>query len=145
MNQLIHSNHLQPGDTVVVPKSDMRLIQHFAIYLGQDEYGEHWFSDNMPGTGVRVISAADFFRGVIAITRVERFNGTEYERQQLVQRALARQGRSYSLLGYNCESYVNDVRGRGASSNQVGNGVAMALIGLFIGIAALSSDEERRG
>jgi hypothetical protein len=143
MNQLIHSNHLRPGDTVVVPKSDMRLIQHFAIYLGQDEYGDHWFSDNMPGTGVRLISAADFFRGVLEITRVERFTGTDYERHQLVQRALSKQGRPYSLLGYNCESYVNDVRGRGASSNQVGNGIVVALFGLLIG-AALSSGNERR-
>lgn len=143
MNQLIHSNHLRPGDTVVVPKSDMRLIQHFAIYLGQDEYGEHWFSDNMPGTGVRVITAADFFRGVLEITRVERFNGTEYERQQLVQRALSKQGRPYSLLGYNCESYANDVRGRGASSNQVGNGIVVAFFGLLVGAALFgSSDRE---
>jgi uncharacterized protein YycO len=142
MDQLIHSNHLQPGDTVVVPKSDIRMIQHFAIYLGQDEYGEHWFSDNMPGTGVRVITASDFFAGVIEITRVERFNGTEEERKQLVHRALSKHGRPYSLLGYNCESYVNDVRGRGASSKQVGNGIVIAFFGLLIG-AALSSSSDR--
>lgn len=144
MDQLIHSNHLQPGDTVVVPKSDIRMIQHFAIYLGQDEYGEHWFSDNMPGTGVRVITASDFFAGVIEITRIERFNGTEDERWQLVHRALSKRGRPYSLLGYNCESYVNDVHGRGASSNQVGNGIALTLVGFFIGLVVLSSSDERR-
>lgn len=141
MNQLILRNRLLPGDTVVVPKSDQRIIQHFALYLGSDNNGVHWFSDNMPGTGVRVVTAEDFFYGVIEITRIERFHGTQAERDRLVHRALARHGRPYNLLAYNCESYVNDVRANRPTSRQAGNGVVVALFGLLLGVALFGSTD----
>lgn len=143
MNQLILSNHLRPGDTVVVPKSNLRIIQHFALYLGQDDEGQHWFSDNNPGIGVRIVNAEDFFYGVTEITRIERFKGTEYERDQIVAKAIAKNGKPYSLLNYNCESYVNDVRTSNATSRQVGNGIALAFFGLLLSAIAIGSSDER--
>ena len=38
---LLHWN-LQPADRIVVPKSDLRFVQHHAIYLGKDANGTDW-------------------------------------------------------------------------------------------------------
>ncbi|MFY9307706.1 MAG: lecithin retinol acyltransferase family protein [Bacteroidia bacterium] len=106
---LVNKFNLQPGDRVVVPKSQWQLVQHHALYLGCDDYGNHYMCENVIGIGVRLVSVAEFLNGVTQITRIEKFTGNDYERKAVVQKALSKLGQPYNLINYNCESFVNEV------------------------------------
>lgn len=134
MNNNILKWNLQPADRIVVPKSDLRFVQHHAIYLGKDANGTDWIAENKIGKGVQKVTATDFFNYVIAITRVEAFRGTEAERKNAVINALALQGTNYDLLQFNCEHYANVVQHKKAMSDQVKVGLALGMVGLLIGI-----------
>ena len=92
MNSTIIKYNLLPGDRIIEPKSNLRVIQHHSIYLGQDIYGADWMIENKIGYGVRLIRAADYFNGVIEITSIKRFEGTGHERKLAVQKALKEVG-----------------------------------------------------
>jgi hypothetical protein len=133
--QLVVEWDLHPGDRVVVPKSAWQLVQHHALYLGCDDFGNHYMSENVIGVGVKLTRVADFFQGVSRVTRIEPYTGSNYERRLVVERALTKLGQPYSLINYNCESFVNDALYQQPKSMQVGN-VAGAL-GLALLIALL--------
>lgn len=113
------------GDRVILPKSEFRLVQHHAIYDG-----EGFFYENKAGVGVVCTPIAQFFQNVNEITAIRRFNGTEYQRYQAIQRAQSLLGRRYSLTEFNCEHYADYVQYGKARSRQVENvlgGVALAV------------------
>lgn len=131
--------NLKPADRIVVPKSVTRIVQHHAIYLGQNYEGQHLIAENKIGFGVRLIIADDFFKDVIEITRIERFKGSNYERKLAVKKALSKCGVSYDLINYNCQHFANEIQYNLIKSDQVDGlfeglkvaaGVAIA-IGLF--------------
>lgn len=137
--QLVMQFNLQPGDRVVVPKSGWQLVQHHALYLGYDDFGNHYMCENVIGVGVKLTNVADFFQGVSKVTRVERYTGNNSDRKSVVQNALSRLGLPYSLINYNCESFVNDVLYRRPKSAQVGNAVGLLGLAILIGVV-LNSD-----
>lgn len=139
MHPIIHSYNILPGDRIVEPKSNLRWVQHHAIYLGQDYAGQDWIIENKVGIGVRVITAEYFFSKVIEITRIERFQGNGYERKLAVQKALDQVGKSYDLINFNCEHFANYVQHNTVNSRQVASGVGLGLLALFA-LAALASD-----
>jgi hypothetical protein len=121
---------LQIGDRIVVPKSNLDLVQHHAIFIGY-ENGHFWFIENKDGIGVRVVNADVFFTGVQKITRIVPFqpkNG--YGRIELVNYALSKKGMRYHLTNYNCEHFANEVQHRVVKSRQADTGVGLALFGL---------------
>jgi hypothetical protein len=131
--------NLKPADRIVVPKSGLRIVQHHAIYLGQNYEGQHLIAENKIGFGVSLITADDFFKDVIEITRIERFKGSNYERKLAVQKALSKCGVSYDLINYNCQHFANEIQYNLIKSDQVDGlfeglkvavGVAI-VIGLF--------------
>lgn len=132
--QLINQLKLQPGDRVVVPKSKWQLIQHHALYLGYDDFGNHYMCENVNGVGVKLTRVNIFFEDVITITRIEKFNGTKPERKIVVQKALAKLGQPYNLINYNCESFVNDVLLRNPQSKQVGNIAGILVLAILIAV-----------
>lgn len=137
MNAIIQRYSIKPADRIVVPKSNLRFVQHHAIYLGQDDYGQDWIAENKIGYGVRLITAESFFRDTISITRIERFAGTNYDRKASVQKALRELGKPYSLINYNCESFANYVQNGFRESNQVKWGFGLSLLALLIiGVAS---------
>lgn len=135
MNITIIRNGIQPADRIVIPKSNIKLVQHHAIYLGQNNEGVDLIAENKIGFGVRLVTADEFFKGVIEITRIERFTGTNSERRVAVQRALEQLGRPYDLINYNCESFSNHVQHNEISSRQVGAGIAIAFFALLFGFS----------
>jgi hypothetical protein len=139
MNKNLLKWNLLPADRIVVPKSDLRFVQHHAIYLGKDASGTDWIAENKVGRGVQIVTATDFFNDVIDITRVEPFRGTEAERKNAVINALALKGTNYDLLQFNCEHYANVVQHKQAVSHQVKTGIGLGFMGLIIGIL-LSKD-----
>ncbi len=134
MRRNLHKLNLQPADRLVVPKSNARLVQHHAIYLGLDENGIEWIAENMVGFGVRIVTVTDFFEQAIEVTRVERFTGTKRERRHAIEKAIALVGTNYDLLQFNCEHYANIVQYNIKESNQVKAGLALGITGLFLGI-----------
>lgn len=127
--------NLKPGDRIVVPKSGLRLIQHHAIYLGQNHQGQHLIAENKIGIGVRVVTAEEFFRDVIEVTHIERFAGSNSERKTAVQKALSKLGLPYNLINYNCQHFANDVQYGRVQSEQVEKGFVLTVIVLlFVGL-----------
>lgn len=132
--QLVNHFNLQPGDRVVVPKSQWQLVQHHALYLGYDNFGNHYMCENVIGVGVKLTRVENFFNGVSKITRIERYIGTNYDRKVIVQNALSKLGQPYSLINYNCESFVNHVLLKNVHSKQVRNVLGLLGLALLIGI-----------
>jgi len=134
MNRKFYLDTLHPTDRLVIPKSSLRLVQHHAIYLGKDNNGNRVYIENAIGKGVQIISEAHLFRGGYELTRVERFTGNQQQRNAAVQFAMQLQGKQYDLLNFNCEHYANTVQHGKTHSNQVGNGLALGLFALVLGI-----------
>jgi hypothetical protein len=134
MKKNLQNWNLQPADRIVVPKSDLRWVQHHAIYLGKDDNSIDWIAENKIGKGVQIVTASNFFKDVIEITRIEPFRGTKAEREKAVVDALALQGRDYDLLQFNCEHYANAVQHKKLISNQVNIGLGLGIAGVLLGI-----------
>jgi hypothetical protein len=135
-NFYIKKHNLQPADRIVTPKSSLKLVQHHAIYLGENYQGIDLIIENNVGHGVRIISADTFFSEYPEITRIERFKGNGYQRQVAVQRALANIGQPYSLINFNCESFANFVQHNKIESRQSKTGFGLvALTLLILGVA----------
>lgn len=134
MRKNLQLKNLQPADRIVVPKSDLRWVQHHAIYLGKDVNGIDWIAENKIGKGVHIVHATDFFSDIVELTRIEPFCGTEAERKRAVKSALALKGTNYDLFQFNCEHYANVVQYMQTESHQVKTGVALGIIGLFAGL-----------
>jgi len=132
--QLVNKFNLQPGDRVVVPKSQWQFVQHHALYLGYDDFGNHYMCENVIGVGVRLVKVKEFFNGVNKVTRIEKYAGNNYDRKIVVQKALSKLGQPYNLINYNCESFVNDVLIMKAHSNQVMNAFGLLALILIIGV-----------
>lgn len=115
----IRAYKLEAGDTVVVPKSEWEVIQHHALYVGCDSKGHHYMCENVVGKGVKLTRLKDFLDGSSKVSTIKKFLGTPKERQAVVQDAVAKFGRPYNLLSYNCEHFVNDVLTRTPASAQV--------------------------
>lgn len=137
--QLVSHLDLQPGDRIVVPKSQWQLIQHHALYLGCDDFGNHYICENVVGIGVKLTKVKDFFMGVSNITRIEKFTGNNYDRKIIVQNALLKLGQPYSLINYNCESFVNEVLTENRHSKQVRNVFGLIVLAILIGGVARSN------
>jgi hypothetical protein len=142
MNQKILQLGLLPADRIVVPKSGLRIVQHHALYLGQNHLGVGLIAENKIGFGVRLVTAADFFKDVIEVTRIEKFNGTNYQRKIAVQKALNKLGQPYHLIDYNCQHFANEIQYNLIISDQVdrlfeglkvaaGVAIAISLFNLF--------------
>jgi hypothetical protein len=55
MENKLQLKNLQPADRIVVPKSDLRWVQHHAIYLGKDVDGTDLIAENKFGRGVQIV------------------------------------------------------------------------------------------
>ncbi|HEY4785389.1 MAG TPA: lecithin retinol acyltransferase family protein [Bacteroidales bacterium] len=136
MNDLYFVQHykLSTGDRIVVPKSDLNIIQHHAVYLGQDEYGRHYVAENLIGTGVKLNTVSDFFHRNPKVTRIEHCMASPNEQSQIVKRAIEKLGTSYKLFTYNCEHFANEViqKKRGSTQVEVALGIALLILGIAI-------------
>jgi uncharacterized protein YycO len=112
---------LAPGDRIIIPKSEFMIVQHHGIYLGKNNSGADLVAENKIGYGVRVVSLTEFFSGVSTITRIEKFEGTNYERRRLVERIVSKLGHPYDLINYNCQHFANDMLNNEIKSDQVDN------------------------
>ena len=139
MNAFIRNFNVRPGDVIVGPKSELKIVEHYVVYLGQNEWGNDLFAENKAGIGVRIIYYQQFAKENPTFSRIRRFNGNEFERALAIQRAKSLIGRSYDVVNFNCEHYANYVQYFIEKSKQVNTGLALAGLGLLIlGLAATS-------
>lgn len=131
---------LKPGDRIVTPKSLAGIIQHHAVYLGQNYQGQDLIAENVYGKFVAVVAAKKFFDEYPQITRVEAFKGNNIERRTAVERALKLLGKPYSLIDFNCEHFANYVQHGKIESKQVGVALGVGAMLLFVGILSSLND-----
>lgn len=146
MNKFIKLHRLLPGDEIVLPKSEFRIVQHHAVYLGQNQAGQDLIIENNVGYGVKLTRVEDFFPADGAVTRINRFQGTPAQREAVVKKAISSLGRSYDLINFNCEHLSNEIRNGSARSRQVekvGWGIAGILLGLVV-FGGNSTSKRRR-
>jgi hypothetical protein len=110
---------LKAGDRIIVPKSRLRIVQHHALYLGENRNGVDLIAENKIGFGVRLVTADEFFKDAIEVTGIEKFTGNNYQRKLAVQKALAKLGQPYDLINYNCQHFANEIQHNEVRSEQV--------------------------
>lgn len=132
--------NLKPGDRIVAAKSIAEIIQHHAVYLGQDHNGQDLIAENVYGKFVAIVNAKNFFDNYPQITRVETFSGTNFERRFAVERALKLLGKPYSLIDFNCETFANYVQHGKLESKQANFALGVGVFLLFIGIVSMLND-----
>ena len=129
--------NLKPADRIVVPKSLAGIVQHHAVYLGQNYSGQDLIAENVAGKFVRVVTADDFFQANPKVTRIERFTKNNYERRVAIERALKLLGKPYDLINFNCEHFANYVQHGKIESFQIGRAV-FGFIAFIIVVGILS-------
>ena len=135
MRNYIAYYNLRPGDEIVVPKSGLNIVQHYALYIGYGEHGTDWIIHNDFKIGVSLVTAVDFFSNCPQVNKINRFIGTNYERRKLVERALKNIGKPYNMINYNCEHFLTEIKTEVAISRQVET--ALVGLGLFVFIGIL--------
>lgn len=133
MKKIYNLQNLRPGDRLVLPKSNLGLVQHHAIYIGNDDNGNRQYIENYIGTGVQKVNENYLFRDGYHLTRVEPFTGNDFQRWLAVNRAIALIGTKYDLINFNCEHYANEVQYNKPFSKQVGNGILATIVLAVIG------------
>ncbi len=102
--------NLQPGDVVIVPKSNLKIVRHYMIFEGVNHFGQECYLENNNYYGVRRITGETFTQENPTYFEVRRFVGNENQRYWAIHRAQSLIGRSYNLLTFNCEHYANHVQ-----------------------------------
>ncbi len=119
IENLIITNNLQPADVIVLKKRLFGMLDHYAVFLGYDEWYNPVFVANYT-SGTKRISNTEMmsFLRVLGPTRIQRFEGSIRQRNLAVERGISKLGeRNYNFLENNCEHYANFVQyGRSHSS-----------------------------
>ncbi len=142
IEHFINSYNIKPADAIVVKKENFGILDHYVIYLGQDNYGEHLFIANY-SKGIQFIKKdelASFLNQYVPV-RLNRFLGNEVQRIDAIKRAMTRLNeKSYNLIINNCEHYANWVQNGLPKSGQVEDiGKALAISGASFGLVGLAS------
>jgi hypothetical protein len=145
IQQFITSYCIRPADAIVVKKESFGILDHYVVYLGVDQFGEHKFIANY-SKGVRFLPLFEivkFLQKYVPV-RLNRFVGSELQRQFAVHRALSRLNEnSYNLILNNCEHFSNWVQNGTPESDQVENfGNILLAGGAFLGFLGLASEDE---
>lgn len=129
--QMIAQTGLQQADAIVLKKKFFGMVDHFAVFLGYHAVtNEPVFAANYTkGTQWIKKEELEQFIEKLEPERVERFQGTERERREAVERALSKIGEeNYSYFNNNCEHYKNFVQTGIPHSQQVEDAKNLALI-----------------
>jgi hypothetical protein len=113
------TNGLRPADVLMVPKSQLRVVTHFIVYLGKDNLGRDLYMDNNNVVGVRRFYENTLFAEFSGRFDVRPFRGSDGEREMAKIRAFGAEGTSYDLSNFNCEHFANFVQTGNAYSRQV--------------------------
>ncbi|HZE84440.1 MAG TPA: lecithin retinol acyltransferase family protein [Puia sp.] len=129
----IEQTGLQTGDRLIRQKGPFS--SHHVIFV-QTSNGP-LVAENQAGKGVQYVTLEDFLRNAGTGTiQIQKFSGTEADRQAVISRINALIGTSYNLVNFNCEHFAELIQTGVAVSKQVGAAVLSALlIGICLAIA----------
>ena len=136
MTTLSKTFGLISGDRLVHPIKGFPTAKHHGIFLGTDQFGNQWISENHKSKGVQVVPAESYIAEYGQIERIERFVGSDAERYFVVSRALSQAGKPYDLVINNCEHHASYAQNGISESKQVRN-VFLGALGLIIAVALL--------
>jgi hypothetical protein len=132
-------NNLRTGDRLITEKGP--LSRHHAIFV-QIPGGVPLVAENQAGKGVQYITLEEFLlrtrQGKIWI---QKFEGTETDRGNIIPQIDALIGTAYNLVNFNCEHFANLIQKKVSISQQVAAAVAGAVI---IGIGLLAFGGKRK-
>lgn len=143
ISEFINRYNLQPADAIAVKKDAIGLLDHYLIYLGEDYWGEHIFMANYT-KGTRILSQQELMRfaSFMHPVKISRFIGSEYQREEAINRAFElKDQNSYHLILNNCEHFKNHVQlGKPYSGQTNAFGAGLTAAGIAT-VAASKSDE----
>lgn len=134
----VERNSLAQLDVIKVKKRSWRLLDHYVVYMGQDEHGKEWFTANTL-KGVQWLDEKEIKECLLKFEpiSIQRFRyKTEQHFEAAWNRAMRCIGMTYKLLGFNCEHYANYVQRGAAVSKQADNfktGVGVAAVAVGVG------------
>ena len=139
IQSFVHQNNLATGDRLITEKGP--LSKHHAIFV-QIPGQVPLVAENQAGRGVQYITLEEFIqRAGAGKILIQKFEGSELEREGIVPRINALLGTQYNLINFNCEHFANLVQNGVASSAQV----AVTIVGaLIVGIGLLAFGGGRR-
>ena len=136
---LIEQNDLRTGDRLITEKGPLSR-HHSIVALIPGEVS--LVAENQAGKGVQYITLEDFLlRTGSGKIWIQKFAGTEADRERVVPRIDGLVGTQYDLINFNCEHFANLIQNGAAVSKQV----AVAALGVIaIGIGVLLFGRSRR-
>lgn len=146
IHQFIAQNRLKPADAIVLRKKFMGMVDHFAIFLGYNQFNQPQFVANFT-KGIQLIPQNEIEEQLTKYIpeRVEKFSGNHLERQSAIQRAISRIGENdYGLFSNNCEHFKNWVHLGKEISDQVDNlGNMLSIGGTLLAIDGFNTSNNK--
>jgi hypothetical protein len=137
-------NKLRPGDAVELICPVVGFPKHYTVFMGTRK-GSPEFIANMT-EGVRLVRDQELQNFLVKyeVTKIERFEGNDFDRKSVVRKALSRLGeKAYSFVFNNCEHFKNWVLYGEPKSHQVAKiSTFVALTGVGFLVAGLISDKK---
>lgn len=135
VRNFIKQHNLQPADAIVAKKVGYRILDHFIVYMG-NENGQHLFMANSMDNGVRVYTEDEIPQLVTKFEpiKIRPFIGNSWERNGAIKRAVSQLGKPYSLFGDNCEHFANYVQFGKKESPQVTGWIGASIFLVTLGL-----------
>lgn len=129
VNSLITANSLNQADAIILNKKILGMVDHYAIFLGYRNNNPVFVANYKDGVKEVSINDMKEILQTLQPTAIDRFQGTEIQRKQAVNRALSRVGeRAYNYFSNNCEHFKNWVHSGEHRSEQVKKAGDTALV-----------------
>lgn len=135
------NSQLYPADVIVAKKRNGlgRILNHYVVYVGNET-----FIGNLQD-GVKVLSESELSDLLVDYepVRIEPFEGTDFQRNQAINRAYHKLGQKYSLLNFNCEHFANWVQKGKENSVQVTILFSVLVLGLTYKLIKVNNGKRR--
>ena len=146
IKQFVQINQLQQADAIILRKKVLGMVDHYAVFLGFRDRKPVFVANYRDGVQVKESEMINLV-AKYEPREIERFSGTESERQAAVNRGLSRLGeRAYNYVANNCEHFKNWVHHGEHRSEQVkGASKAVATVGAIGVVGALATKNPKLG
>lgn len=135
------NSQLYPADVIVAKKRNGlgRILNHYVVYVGNET-----FIGNLQD-GVKVLSESELSDLLVDYepVRIKPFEGTDFQRNQAINRAYHKLGQKYSLLNFNCEHFANWVQKGKENSVQVTILFSVLVLGLTYKLIKVNNGKRR--
>ena len=135
------NSQLYPADVIVAKKRNGlgRILNHYVVYVGNET-----FIGNLQD-GVKILSESELSDLLVDYEpiRIKPFEGTDFQRNQAINRAYHRLGQKYSFLNFNCEHFANWVQKGKENSVQVTILFSVLVLGLTYKLIKVNNGKRR--